>query len=197
MKTITLIIDDFSPLNHRFDVIRKLRDRFPEFKVTMMTVPWEIRYKLNEGGTPINDEKYSEWVNLVKHGIKDGWLEIGLHGFTHTPDEFDKIDEKMFKAKIEFAEKMFESTGIKLTKIFKPTTENIDKKAIKILKKMDYKVVTWDMNWNISDDFPVELDEVVGHGVVNDINNNGLGESLFNLVSIPDDYKFKFFSEVI
>ena len=52
-------------------------------------------------------------------------------------------------------------------------------------------------NWNIKDEFPVELDNVIGHGHVQDVVGNGLNESLIRLVQIPDDYEWQFVSEAI
>jgi hypothetical protein len=195
---IALEADDFGPLNHRFDVLEKLRDRYPNFKITMFTIPWDIRYNTEKGGTPIVKEEYSAWRNVVKHAIKDGWLEIAVHGFTHVPNEFGGIDARMADAKIQFAEKMFDDSGIKFTKIFKAPHWQLSQEGKEAIEKRGYKVVEDGYyNWNWKDEFPVELDDVIGHGHVQNVCDNGLEEALIRLVQIPNEYEFKFLSEAL
>lgn len=195
---IALEADDFGPLNHRLDVLRKLRDRYPDFKITMFTVPWDIRFNTEGGGTPISKPEYSEWVNIVRHGVEDGWLEIAVHGLTHAPREFEGMDAKQAGARITFAEKFFEDVKIPYVKIFKAPQWLLSAEAKEVIEGCGYKVVEDGYyNWNIKDEFPVELDTIIGHGHVQDVCGNGLDESLFRLVQIPSEYKFKFISEVI
>ena len=196
--TIALEFDDFSPLNHRFDVLEKLRLRYPELKVTMFTVCWDLRYEFEKGGLAINQERFIPWVNAVRHAVKDGWLEIAIHGLTHVPHEFAGLEPKLAIGKVKFAEQFLEQTKIPYVKIFKPPYWEIKDSAKKALKKEGYKVVEDGYyNWNIKNSFPVELDQVIGHGHVQNTCENGLEEALINLMEIPDDYEWKFISEVI
>jgi len=197
-QTIALEFDDFQPLNHRLDILDKLRDRYPDFKVTMFTIPWDIRYETDKGGIPISREKFIPWVNAVRHGVEKGWLEIAVHGLTHGPNEFNGIEAKLAKAKIMFAEKFFEDTKIPYVKIFKAPFWQLSSEGKKAIEECGYKVVEDHYyNWNIKDDFPVEHDNVIGHGHVQDVVGNGLNESLIRLVQIPNEYKWKFISEAI
>jgi hypothetical protein len=199
-KTITLEADDFGPLNHRLDVIRKLRDRYKDFKITMFTIPWDIRFNTEMGGTPISKPEYSEWVNIVRHGVEDGWLEIAVHGLTHAPREFEGMEARLAVAKVKFAEKFFEDTKIPFVKIFKAPQWLISDEAKNAIETMGYLVVEDGYyNWNYKDDFPVELDNIIGHGHIQDGDgcNNGLSESLIRLVQVPNEYEWKFLSEVL
>ena len=196
--TITLDFDDFNPLNHRLDILRKLRDRYPDFKVTMFTVPWDIRYNSDKGGAPISSDDYSEWRNIVKHGIKDGWLEIAIHGLTHAPREFEDMDAKQAGGRIDFAEHFMNDAGFKYVKLFKAPQWLLSEEAKEVIEKRGYKVMEDGYySWNVKDEFPVELNNVIGHGHVQDVCDNGLEESLLRLVQIPDDYEWKFLSEVV
>ena len=88
---ISVNYDDFSPLNHRFDILDQIRERYPDFKVTMFTVPWEIRLSPNTKGTPITNSDYKPWVHRVMEAVDNGWMEISIHGLTHAPREFEKL----------------------------------------------------------------------------------------------------------
>jgi hypothetical protein len=197
-RWVALEADDFNPVNHRLDVLRKLRDRYDDFKITMFTVPWDIRYETEKGGAPITDERFTEWVNIVRHGVDDGWLEIAVHGLTHAPREFEGMEKKQADARITFAEKFLKDAKIPFVKIFKAPQWLLSEEAKKAVEDRGYKVVEDGYyNWNFKDDFPVELDEVIGHGHVQNVCDNGLDEALLRLVQIPEEYKFKFISEVL
>jgi hypothetical protein len=197
-RTIALEFDDFNPLNHRFDVLEKLKLRYPNLKVTMFTVCWDLRYQLEKGGLPISKEDFIPWVNAVKHAVKEGWLEIAIHGLTHVPHEFLELEPKLAASKVKFAEKFLKQTKIPYVKIFKPPYWEIRADAKKEIEKAGFSVVEDGYyNWNIKDSFPVELDQVIGHGHVQDTMGNGIEEALINLMQIPEDYEWKFISEVL
>ena len=197
-QTISLEADDFNPLNHRFDVLEKLRSRYPNFKITMFTIPWDIRYETDKGGLPIKHERFKAWTNVVRHAVEDGWLEIAVHGLTHSPGEFKGIEGRLAEAKVKFAEAFFNDVKIPFVKIFKAPYWQLSSEGKKAIQDLGYKVVEDHYyNWNIKDDFPVELDNIIGHGHVQDVSDNGLDQSLIRLVQIPNEYEWKFISEVI
>ncbi len=196
MSFIALEADDFNPKNHRFDVLDKLRDRYDDFKITMFTVCWDIRYNSQKGGLPIS--KYPAWVNAVRHAVEDGWMEIAVHGLTHVPHEFLELEPRLAAAKVKFAEDFLKDTQIPYTKIFKPPYWELPDDSKEAIEEMGFKVVEDGYyNWNIKDKFPVEEDEIIAHGHVQNEMGNGLEESLIRLMEIPDDYQWKFISEVI
>jgi hypothetical protein len=197
-QIIALEADDYNPKNHRFDVLEKLKSRYGGFKITMFTVAWDIRYNSDKGGLPIPREEFKSWVNAVRHAIDDGWLEIAIHGLTHAPHEFLDLEPKLAAAKVGFAQKMLEDAKIPYVKIFKAPYWELRKDSKRAIEKLGFKVVEDGYyNWNIKDTFPVEKDLVIGHGHVQDEMGNGLSESLIRLMEIPDDYEWKFISEVI
>ena len=164
----------------------------------MFTVPWDIRYEADKGGLPIKDERFSQWVNIVRHGVEVGWLEIAVHGLTHAPNEFGGITGKLAAAKVKFAEMFFKDVKIPYVKIFKAPFWQLSKEGKKAIEKAGFKVVEDHYyNWNIKDEFPVEKNKVIGHGHVQDVVGNGMDESLIRLVQIPNDYKWEFVSEAI
>lgn len=197
-KTIALDFDDYSPLNHRLDIIRKLRDRYEDFKVTMFLVPWDIRFNHANGGTPISHIDYGEWRNITRHAVEDGWMQVAIHGLTHAPREFEDMDAKQAQARLTFAQKFLEDAKIEYIHMFKAPQWLLSSEAKKVIEDNGFTVMEDGYyNWNVKDDFPVELDNVIGHGHVQNVCDNGLEESLIRIMQIPPDYEWKFLSEVI
>jgi len=197
-KTITLSLDDFNPLNHRFDLLDKMKERFDGFKITMFTIPWDIRTELNQGGLAINQERFIPWVNAVRHSVEKGWLEVAIHGLTHVQGEFQELDEKHASSRIKFAKEFFKQTKIDYVPLFKaPYWQASDgtKKAVKKAKLTLLEDGYY--NWNIKDPFPVELDKIIAHGHVQNTCDNGLEESFMRLMEIPGEYKWQFLSKAL
>lgn len=197
--TISVDFDDFSPLNHRFDMLAKLRERYKDFKVTMFTIPWEIRLNPDGKGTPITDEKYMMWCHAVKKGVEDGWLEVAIHGLTHKPLEFSQLSYQKAKDRVTVSMKMFENTQIPYVKMFKAPNWAISDGAKLAMKDLDIKVIEDGYyNWNLKDDMP-DGEKLIAHGHVQDEPStmNGIEQSYMRLSKVPPDAKWIFLSEAL
>lgn len=89
---VVLDLHDFSVANNRLDLLLKLKEHFPNFKVSMFTVPYEK--KEDWGPTLIHDENLKE---IKKHL---GWIQIIPHGLHHDGREARNWDYEIFKHKI-------------------------------------------------------------------------------------------------
>lgn len=190
--------DDFSVNNHRFDLLDQIRKRYPDFKVTMFTVPWEIRFDAKGKGTPITQPEHRWWVDTVKQGITDGWLEIMLHGLTHAPEEFHRLTYDEAKKRILVGLKMFENVGIECKPYFKAPQWLISEGGKQAVEDMDLILVEDHYyNWNLKDKKP-ENTKMIAHGHIQDERGtgNGMEQSLMHLFQIPQDAEFKFLSDV-
>lgn len=195
---LALDFDDFSPLNSRLDLIDQIRQRYPKFKVTMFTIPWDIRFSIDTKGTPITEERFRWWVDVVKNGIKEGWLEIMLHGLTHAPHEFEKLTYTEARNRILVGRKMFENVGIECKPYFKAPQWLISEGGKKAVKDSNMTLVEDHYyNWNLKDHMP-EGDNLIAHGHVQDelSTQNGMEQSLFKLFEVPEDAEWVFLSEV-
>lgn len=194
---IALEFDDFGPRNSNLSYLEELKEHYPDFKVTLFTVPWEIRFG---GQAPITLPEFEPWVRAVKNA--DDWIEIALHGLTHGPLEFGEISYDGAKKRITVAEKMFENRGIKLAKIFKAPQWALSKEGKQAAEDMGYKVVEDHYYpWNLKDDLTDELrkreDIIVAHGHVQNTMGNGTEEVMPRLMKLPPDTKFYKLSEAI
>lgn len=193
---IALELDDFSPRNSHLSLLETLREHYPSFKVTMFTVPWEIRWGQP---TPITQDEYSPWVRAVKNA---DWIEIASHGLTHLPEEFGEISYEGAKKRLLTAEKMYENRGINLVKIFKAPHWCLSEEGKKAAEDLGYTVVEDHYyQWNIKDEFPEALKDydgiIIAHGHVQDTMGNGLEESLPRLMKLPPGTEFYKLSDVL
>lgn len=197
---IALEYDDWSPTNSNFHLLEKVREHYPNFKVTMFTVPWEVRFggSLSES-TPITLPKYDKWVEAVR---ESPWIEVALHGLTHAPMEFAELSYDAAIKRIVIGMKMIENRGLQdnFTKIFKAPQWAISRDAKRAAEDMGFKVVEDHYyTWNLADGIPSTLDDTVliAHGHVQDEMGNGMAETLHKLLKLPPDTEWKFLSEVL
>ena len=197
---ISLDFDDMGPLNHRFDLFNMLRDRYPNIKVTMFTIPWDIRLNPNGMETPITDKEHAPWCATVRQAIKDGWMEVMIHGLTHAPREFEKLTYQEAKNRVLVAQKMFMNVKIPYQYYFKAPQWLISDDARKAITDLGFKVVDDHYyNWNIKDEMPKKKIKLIAHGHIQDEPStmNGIDQSFIRLCKIPATAKWKFLSENI
>jgi hypothetical protein len=200
---IALEFDDFSPRNTSFGVLEDIKDHYPDFKVTMFTVPWEIRFDPDGKGTPITEERFAPWVEAVKKA--QPWLEIALHGMTHAPLEFAELSQEEARKRVVIGEKMFINRQIPLAKVFKAPQWEISKPAIAAANEMGFDVVhDHYYNWNLAEDCPFTKEQIkngkgiiIAHGHVQRVCNNGLEEVAHRILQIPPGTEFIFLSEAL
>lgn len=70
---ISLSLDDFSVVQNRLDLLLKLKDKFPNFKVSMFTIP--IDKQMDYGPYLIREDSLKEirkcldWIQIIPHGL--------------------------------------------------------------------------------------------------------------------------------
>lgn len=194
---VALEYDDFSPRNSNLSLIEEMKEHYPGFKITLFTVPWEIRFG---EPTPITDAAFVPWVNALKEHAD--WIELALHGMTHAPREWENVSYDEATKWIIVAEKMFENRGLKLAKVFKAPQWLLSEEGERALQDRGYKVVKDHYyNWNLKDEFPQEAadrgDLVIGHGHVQDECGNGMAETFHKIMKLPVTTEFFKISEII
>ncbi len=183
--------DDFSPRNSNFGLLEDLKDHYKDFKVTLFTVPWEIRWG---EPTPITEEKYRPFCEAIKKSVD--WIEIALHGLTHAPMEFEKMSYEGAKKRIVVAEKMLINREITYAKIFKAPHWKISEGAEKAAFQLGFHVMKDGYyNWNLKDEMPKGKDFLIAHGHIQNTMGNGLEEIMPKLLKLPTNTKFMWLSE--
>lgn len=206
---VAIEYDDFSPVNSNFGVLESFKETYPDFKVTMFTVPWEIRFsELPPSGGRVSmanvkhacrvtDPKYRKWVEAVNDC---DWIEVALHGLFHSPLEFAELSYDHAKKAILTGMKMFESVGIKnFTPIFKAPQWAISPAAKMAAEDLGFTVLeNGYYNWNLANDVPNAdaVEPYIMHGHIQDVCENGLVETQMVVRSLPTDTEFLFLSDI-
>jgi len=186
-------------VNHGLVYLEEMADHFPNFKVTLFTVPWEVRYCKNiQDSAPITLDKFKPFVEAVN---KADWIEVALHGLTHAPSEFAELSYEGALKRLTVGQKMFQNAGIKnFTKIFKAPQWELSKEAKQAALDAGFKVVEDGYyNWNLSNDEPNAdaKEPIIAHGHIQDVCDNGLEETMHRILKLSPDTEFMFLSEVL
>lgn len=89
---VCLGLHDFSIVNNRLDLLLKLKEEYPGFKVSLFTVPIDEK---RDFGPYLNREEY---LKKIKENLD--WIQIIPHGLTHSSSKEMLCDYKLFKIKI-------------------------------------------------------------------------------------------------
>lgn len=208
---IAIEYDDASPAHpmgpRMFDILQTFREHYPKYKVTLFTIPWEIRF-----GKPLNlcQPDAKQWVSAAKEANEQGWMFFALHGLTHIgPSEQNPMVEPEFasmpydiaKKRIQAGINIFKKAGLPLLKIFKAPHWQISDEAERAAKELGFKVVKDKYyNWNLRDPLPKKpKDPIIAHGHIQDGDGcfNGLEETRQNVFQLPTDAQFLSLDKVV
>ena len=195
---VAIEYDDWSPNNSNFGILEKFKEHYPDFKVTMFTVPWEIRFGRNmRESTPVTLDKFKPFVEAVN---SCDWIEVALHGLTHAPMEFAELSYDAAMKRLVVGVKMFEQVGFKnYTTIFKAPQWALSKEGKKAAEDMGFTVVEDGyFNWNLANDKPDvgAKEPFIMHGHVQDDCDNGMEETQHRIMKLPTDTEFLFLSDI-
>lgn len=110
----SLDFDDWSILNNRLDLLLRLKESYPQLKVSLFTIPYDIAYENDVSARLLREKTVAE----VKKHLS--WMQIIPHGLIHVPREFEKCTYETMKEHIFPAiEEAFSKDGIPYEKGFK------------------------------------------------------------------------------
>lgn len=223
-QKVVLDLDDFSVTSPNFEYILKLKEHYPNLKITLFTIPLD---KFILSGK-IKMDTYMRWAEMI-HAYSD-WLEIAVHGFTHDKPEM-VVPYKQAKDTLKAAERMFSKIkffekrrfwgnkwkkyypNIPYKKIFKAAGWMMSDDAYKAARDMGYVVgvdrnqptpqidglETYKFNWSIDEPFPKEYPIMKAHGhmYATPAVQNDILTCFENLLTIPSDVEFLTISEFL
>lgn len=123
---VCLGLHDFSVVNNRLDLLLKLKEIYPGFKVSLFTIPIDEK---RDFGPYLNRKEY---LKEIKENLD--WIQIIPHGLTHNSSKEMLVDYKLFKTKILPAIKnAFEKDGLPYEKGFCAPHFKWSKDVVKVL----------------------------------------------------------------
>ena len=206
MKTIVLDFDDFSVLNNRLDLLLRLKESYPELKVSFFTIPYDYVYENDISARLMRENTLKE----VKKHLD--WMEFIPHGLTHFPREFeqttyDTMKNYVFKA----IDECFERDGLPYIKGFKApqwlwneqVVKALDEEgwwgAIDLFDKTGLKTNKY-YQYTHTIDMPFwesTYDTLKLHGHITLESKNNIERCFHMLFKMPEDAEFKFASEML
>lgn len=108
---VSLDLHDFSILNNRLDLLLKIKDHYPGFKVSLFTIPFDAQHEVG-----IQRIYREAALNKIKENLD--WMQIIPHGLTHMTDEFKNCDYDLFKKVMKSIKEAFDKDGLPYVKGF-------------------------------------------------------------------------------
>jgi len=197
---VCLDLHDFSATNNRLDLLLRLKREYPNFKVSLFTVPEE---KGDWGATLIR----SESLEKIKENLD--WIQIIPHGIRHDGSEVKVWDYHFTKEiAIPYIEKVFAKDDLPFEKGFCAPHWRWNNEVVKALNDLDWWGAVdprqplmpcpnkfYKYSHVIDAPFPTE-GEVKLHGHIYGTKND-LGLCFKNLLTIPLSAEWHFVTDFL
>jgi predicted deacetylase len=205
MKTICLDFDDFSVLNNRLDLLLRLKESYPNLKISLFTIPFDFVNEKEVSGRILRDKT----LEKIKEQLD--WLEIIPHGLVHAPREFENCNYETMKLSMKAIDEAFKKDGLPYVKGFKAPQWLWNKDVVKALDdegwwgaidKNNPNMVSTKRYYvythSISEMYSLSNLEIIKlHGHITPYENNYIERCFTNLFKMPTDAEFKFASELV
>jgi len=203
-KIIVLDIDDYSLLRNRWDLMLELKEHYPNLKLSLFTIPFDVQYEGTRQFSIMRDKQLKK--------LKDNldWIQIIPHGLTHMPREFEKADRVTTKLALKSIDEAFKKDGIPYQKGFKAPFWLWNQDVVDVLNEEGWFGATdrnqpdmlktdinYIYNWDLKDQFPKDQEIVKGHGHMTLPSENALENVFTNLLKMPTDVEFKFVTDLL
>lgn len=200
---------DFGFLLPGLDEVLRIKQHYPDFKITCFTIPISKLFFTKENYRSFKKEQYKKWAEIVN---SYDWLEIGIHGFSHTYYEMD-CSYNGAKVLLKATENLWKEIGLKFKKLFVAPYWQYSYDALNALRDEGYVVgldrnfpraipdglKTYIYNWSYEEPLPQET-IIKGHGHIfsSEGVKNALPDCYNNITKlIPENAKFGFVSELM
>lgn len=187
LSTAIVDSDDLCDEHDPFDLLMKVKEQFPKFKITMFAIPKKC--------SPGLLDKYSSL----------GWVELGVHGYSHEPNtEFAELSYEDVDMRVMAAQSKLLYDG-EFLRLFKAPGWQISTEGLQWLKDNDWTV----MDQAYNDDRRPEGLKVVRYddnpenkaqyNIIHTHTWNTSGNDIHEVLKNPpfdQETEFKFISEV-
>jgi peptidoglycan/xylan/chitin deacetylase (PgdA/CDA1 family) len=213
---VVMDVDDFGFLLPGYDDLLRLKESFPNFRITGFTIPIAKEFYSRENAKHFTTEKYKKWAELVN---EQDWIEVAIHGFSHIHHEMETTYDKAMLT-LQATENFFEQVGLNYSKIFKAPYWQYSYDALMALRDRGYVIAidrnhprpvppgskTYQYDWSFEEILPEFKKEegallyrpVKGHGHFTGRNKNNIQDTLANILHhLPRDTHFMTIGEYI
>lgn len=203
---VSLDLHDFSVLNNRMDLLLKIKEHYPGFKVSLFAIPFDAQLETKETNKLFRDKA----LKLIKENLD--WMQLIPHGLTHMSREMENIDYYGFRDLIlPSIDEAFKKDGLPYEKGFCAPYWLWNKGVIRALDEsgwwgaidrnqpdMDRTERTYTYSHSLEERFwESNLDTLKLHGHVDQVSANDLEVCLLNIFKLPVDAEWHFVTDFI
>ncbi len=202
---IAIDLDDFSVYNHRLDLLLQLKEFYPQFKISMFTIPFDYVNEMSPSQRLMRDDN----LRRIKENLD--WIQIIPHGLSHIPREFDKCDRWTMKMALQSITEAFEHDNLPFEKGFKAPYWLWNQEVVDVLNEEGWWGAIdrnqpdmlktkrfYKYNHSIDEMFWEHKDEVLKlHGHMSLPSNNNLEDCMPNLLHIDPKAEFNFITDYL
>lgn len=206
MKKVALDLDDFSVLNNRMDLLLKVREHYPDFKVSLFTIPFDAQIESNPQARTLRDKS----LELIHKNLD--WIQIIPHGLTHMQNEMANVDYYQFRDLVLPAiDEAFTKDGLPYVKGFKPPYWLYNADVVRVLDERGWFTATdrnqpemlkgkrnYQYTHSLEEPFfESTKDTILLHGHIDGVSKNDLEENFLNLFKFKEDIEWHFITDYI
>lgn len=196
---VALDLHDFSVVNNRMLWLLKLKEHFPNFKVTLFTIP--IDEKRDWGPYLIRNE----YLKVIKENLD--WIQLVPHGLKHIGSEVRKWDYDYMKKVLLIIEEIFKQDGLPFEKGFCAPHWRWNSGVVRALdeagwwgavykeESKPYTKKFYRPDYCLNDQWPLNMDLKL-HGHIFGTRND-LGLCFDNLMRLPVDTDWHFVTDFL
>lgn len=204
-QIVVLDFDDFSVLRSRPDLLRTLKEYYPNLKVSMFTIPFDYEAEMSDQRL-IRDT----CLKFIHENLD--WIQIIPHGLMHIPQEFLYCDKETMEMTLQGIDEAFKKDGLPYEKGFKAPYWLWNQQVVDVLDSHGW----WgaiDPNqpqmlrtkkyyeYAHSIDTPFWLDKeskiLKLHGHMSPPSMNNIEDCLLNLFKLPSDAEFGYVTDYL
>lgn len=202
---VALDLDDFSILRSRMDLLLKIKEHYPNFKVSLFTIPFDYEYETN-----MSFRLQREAMLELIHQNLD-WMQIIPHGLTHIPREFERADKETMRMALASIDEAFRKDGLPYEKGFKAPYWLWNQDVVDVLDEQGWwgaqdrnqpnNIRTrrfYEYTHSIDEPFwNAKQDVLKLHGHMTLPSSNNLEDCILNLFKLPTDVEWCFATDFI
>lgn len=202
---ISLDLHDFSVLCNHMDTLLKIKEHYPDFKVSMFTIPYDAVREITTQGRLVREQELQKIQNNLD------WIQIIPHGLTHIPREFEKCDRWTMKMTLQAIDEAFTKDGLPYEKGFCAPYLLWNQDVVDVLNEEGWwgavdknqpEMICPDTFYkythSIDEPFWASADKVIKlHGHMDRPSTNAIEDCILNLLKLPQDAEWHFVTDFL
>jgi len=199
---ISFELHDGSVLRNDYDSLLRLKEHFPELKVSLFFIPYDYEMEMSQ----LNLQRKSK-LKILKNNLN--WIKLYPHGVMHIPREFEKCDRETMELSLKAIDEAMSKDELPYEKGFCAPYWLWNKDVVDVLDEHGWfgavdrnqpNMIKTKRFYEYTHSLEEDLGNVKGnlalHGHMTPPSINSLSDNLLNLLNIPKG-EFVFIDEMV